>query len=125
MGVPAPSIEKMFRGTGSFHTVKAAEGFFAQHNPEESFAIDEMCAHLGIRRRTLFHAFRKTLGIGPHTYLQLVRLHKLRALLTKASASDTSVTFLAYAVGFKHMGRLSAVYRELFGEYPSDTLRRR
>ncbi len=74
--------------------------------------------------RTLFHTFRKCLGIGPHTYFQRVRLHELRDMLMTASPSETSVTFLATEAGFNHLGRLSIAYREFFGEYPSDTLRR-
>ena len=37
--------------------------------------------------------------------------------------SGQSVTEVAYAHGFEHLGRFSAYYRERFGELPSDTVR--
>jgi transcriptional regulator GlxA family with amidase domain len=34
------------------------------------------------------------------------------------------VTTVAQSVGFSHMGRFSALYRQAFGESPSESLRR-
>jgi len=83
----------------------------------------EACANaLGVSRRALFRAFREDLGIGPQQYLRLIRLHRLRERLLAASPATTSITTLAGGLGFTHMGRLSAAYREHFGEYPKQTL---
>jgi transcriptional regulator GlxA family with amidase domain len=41
-----------------------------------------------------------------------------------APAHDGSVTSIALAAGFSHLGRFSHDYAERFGERPSETLKR-
>lgn len=124
IGSPTPP-DRTLLGTPDFRLVKEAERLFDQYGLGESITVDRIAGTLGVPRRTLFHAFRKWLGIGPHAYLRLVRLHRLHDRLLAASPAETSVIELASDLGFGHMGHLSAVYREHFCEYPSDTLRRR
>ncbi len=107
-----------------FRIVKNAEHFFDQHGLDQAAAMNAVAEALGVPRRTLFHAFRKWIGLGSHAYLQLVRLHKLRERLLAATPEQTSVTALATNLGFNQLGRLSGIYREHFGEYPRDTLKR-
>jgi AraC family transcriptional regulator, ethanolamine operon transcriptional activator len=52
-----------------------------------------------------------------------VRLTAARRALQDPSAT-TSVTDVALQRGFFHLGRFAHDYRELFGESPSETLRR-
>lgn len=120
------STEKCFSigGNRHFRLVREAERFFAQYDLGEPLTVNDVAKALGVPRRTLFHAFRKWLGVGPHTYLTLVRLHRLRDRLLKGSPEDTCVSQVASELGFGHFGRLSASYREHFCEYPSDTLKR-
>ena len=73
--------------------------------------------------RTLDYAFRERLGITPKQYVNAVRLNAFRHELTIASP-DTLVADLANQQGFWHMGQLAADYRAMFGELPSETLRR-
>ncbi len=40
------------------------------------------------------------------------------------SQEENTVSKIAYKWGFTHMGRFSAYYTELFGENPSQTLKR-
>jgi len=103
--------------------VKDADHWFEQRGLEEAFSVDAGAAALGVPRRTLFRAFREELGMGPQAYLQLVRLHRLRERLLLESPATASITALAGELGFTHMGRLSASYRQHFGEYPKETLR--
>ncbi len=111
-------------GTHYFRLFKDAELFFEQHDPDQSVSMSAVAEAIGVPRRTLFHAFRRWMGIGPHAYLQLIRLHKLRKGLIAATSTETTVTTLATDLGFNQLGRLSGIYREHFGEYPRDTLRR-
>ena len=48
----------------------------------------------------------------------------LTETLLRAVAEHTSVGELVDQHGFRHPGQLAADYRALFGERPSDTLRR-
>jgi transcriptional regulator GlxA family with amidase domain len=64
------------------------------------------------------------LGMGPIRYLTLRRLHLVRRALVRADPSMARVTQIAMDHGFWELGRFSLAYRELFGETPSDSLRR-
>ncbi|HED18547.1 MAG TPA: AraC family transcriptional regulator [Gammaproteobacteria bacterium] len=120
--VSAP--DALLRQHSHFRLIKDTEYLFEQNNLDHPVAMDTIADKLGVPRRTLFHAFRNWLELGPHTYLQLVRLHRLRDRLLAGTPTDTSVTQLAIELGFRHLGRLSAAYHDHFGEYPRDTLRR-
>ncbi|TMK47760.1 MAG: AraC family transcriptional regulator [Alphaproteobacteria bacterium] len=62
--------------------------------------------------------------MGPIRYLSLRRMHLVRRALLRADPSTTTVTRLATDQGFWELGRFSVAYRALFGESPSQTLRR-
>ncbi len=96
----------------------------AVHDQQMTMTADDIAQRLGVSRRSLFASFREWPGVGPHRYLALVRLHQLRKQLRKANREDTTITGEALRLGINHLGRLSAEYRELFGELPSDTLNR-
>ena len=81
-----------------------------------------IAARLGISRRTLFYAFRRSLGIGPRRYFEVQRLYQLRAQLAAGSPDTLTVTSAATDLGFGDLGRLASSYREQFGELPSVTL---
>ena len=62
--------------------------------------------------------------MGPIRYLTLRRMNLVRRALQRADASTATVTQLATDHGFWELGRFSVNYRQLFGESPSETLRR-
>ncbi len=119
------SAENAILGTRSFQLVKEVEHSFRQHDFAETLRMNSVAEKLGVSRRTLFHAFRNCLDMGPQGYLRLIRLHWLRDRLLEASPTTTSVTALANTLGFDHMGRLSTLYKQHFRELPSETLKRR
>jgi len=51
-------------------------------------------------------------------------MNLVRRALQRADASTATVTQLATDHGFWELGRFSVSYRRLFGESPSETLRR-
>lgn len=77
----------------------------------------------GVAGRTLFKHFQDHHGISPMRYLRNARFEKVRDALRRAQPEE-SVTEIAMAWGFSHMGRFSVEYRSRFGERPSDTLKR-
>ena len=52
-----------------------------------------------------------------------MRMDRVRAMLL-APGEDARVTTIAMACGFAHLGRFAQVYRETYGESPSETLTR-
>jgi len=85
--------------------------------------VAEICAAIGVAERTLRMHCLEHLGISPHRYLWLRRMHQVRRALTLADAAATSVTMIATDHGFWELGRFAVAYRKLFGESPSITLR--
>jgi AraC family ethanolamine operon transcriptional activator len=83
-------------------------------------SVAELCAALGVSRRTLQSAFQACWGMGPLAWLTTLRLDAVRRELKRAG----SVTEAATHYGFWHFGHFADDYRALFGELPSQTLRR-
>lgn len=91
-----------------------------ESSPDCPLSVAELCARLGVSRRTVQYAFEEATGINPASYLRAVRLDHVRKELRVAE----SVTDAATRWGFWHFGHFSNDYREQFGELPSQTLRR-
>lgn len=64
-------------------------------------------------------AFNRHHGVTPLAYLRRIRLLLAREQLQ--SDDDRSVTDIAQACGFAHLGRFAAAYRDEFGELPRET----
>jgi AraC-like DNA-binding protein len=94
-----------------------------EEQPAQS--VIDICHGLGVSLRTLQRAFHGTLGIGPSRYLAVRRLARARNALLAAEPYETSVTAIAIDLGFWELGRFAGYYRRMFGESPSETLRRR
>jgi AraC family ethanolamine operon transcriptional activator len=87
----------------------------------EPLHISEICAELGVSRRSLQRAFTRSLGIGPATYLRNRRLGQVRRVLQRGEGDDQSIARLAFDHGFWDPGRFARTYRTMFGETPSET----
>jgi AraC-like DNA-binding protein len=86
--------------------------------------VGDLARAVGVSYRTLLIRCQEHLGMSPKRYLLLRRMHLARRALRKASKEAASVTDIATNYGFWELGRFSVVYRSLFGESPSATLRR-
>jgi AraC-like DNA-binding protein len=96
---------------------------YLEANPNTPLYLAEICAAIGACERTLRNACEEHLGMGPIRFLALRRMHLARRALSDADSS-TTVTRIATDHGFWELGRFSVAYRALFGETPSETLRR-
>ena len=105
------------------HQVKLAEKL-ALTDPGLSLSIEELALKNGVQERTLRRAFQRYYGLSPVEYLRLRRLHHARIWLMVGCPDQTTVTKVAFELGFWDLGRFAGAYRELFGELPSETLRK-
>ena len=87
--------------------------------------ISELCAAIGVPERTLRMCCNEFLGKSPSRYYLLRRLNMVRSALQRADPATTSVAEIARRHQFVELGRFSASYRNVFGEMPSATLRRK
>jgi len=90
--------------------------------PDLSAAV--LCEIGGVGERTLQYAFRERFGLTPAAFLKARRLVVVRERLLRANETQTTVGDVAAAMGFWHLGHFAADYRHVFGELPSETLRR-
>ena len=85
--------------------------------------IGALCAALGVSRRWLQLSFNEVLQVNPIAYLRALRLGGARRMLSSGEPG-IQVKDAVEAFGFWHLSRFSRDYRALFGELPSQTLRR-
>lgn len=105
------------------HQAKLAEDI-ALTDFDLSLSITELSEKTDIPERTLRHVFRRCFGLSPAQYLRVLRLHQARQQLLVSRLDHTTVTQVAFGLGFWDLGRFAGAYRLLFGELPSKTLRR-
>jgi AraC family ethanolamine operon transcriptional activator len=84
--------------------------------------VSEICAALGVARRTLHRAFQEVFGLGPVSFLRHKRLCAVHSILQQSAPGSTTVAAVAMAQGFYELGRFSQYYLAMFGEHPSQTL---
>jgi AraC-like DNA-binding protein len=98
---------------------------FLEAKADEPAYLTEICTEIGASERTLRTCCQEVLGTGPVRYLWLRRMHLARQALLHADTLASTVTEIATAHGFWELGRFSVEYRGLFGESPSESLRRK
>ena len=62
--------------------------------------------------------------MSPATWLRRIRLNKIHKTLLRSSPDEVLIKQVAMDNGFLHLGHFSQNYKTLFGELPSDTLRK-
>jgi transcriptional regulator GlxA family with amidase domain len=83
--------------------------------------VADLSRMAGINQRTLSRAFREVRGIGPHRFLQNLRLNEVKRVL---SSEEGTITQAAMRFGFREVGKFGVLYRKAFSESPSETRRR-
>jgi AraC-like DNA-binding protein len=98
---------------------------FIRAQDELDLNVEHLCRVLGVAERSLLRAFHRFFGIGPTQYLKLRRLNTVHRELQAGECRETTVTGVMTACGVTEFGRFAGAYRALFGEAPSETLRRK
>jgi AraC-like DNA-binding protein len=105
-----------------YNVARKAYGYL-QDRADDVPSIREICAATGASYATLERGFRETYGMTPKAMMTAMRLSGARRTLLHPGPA-TTVTTVALRWGFVEFGRFSALYRQRFGEVPSETLRR-
>jgi len=87
-------------------------------------SVKELCSIAHVSERTLEYAFRERFGQSPKTFTLTHRLNNVRKRLRHADPDAVKIYKIAGHHGFLHMGQFTSDYKRLFGELPSETLRR-
>ena len=86
--------------------------------------VDAFCCIADTSRRTLEYSFRDYFGTSPKRFIKALKLNAARNDLLAGCHGSEQVVEIASGLGFTHMGQFSTDYRRMFGEKPSETLRR-
>jgi AraC-like DNA-binding protein len=90
-------------------------------NLNQRLDIEDLARRAGVSRRTLTRSFEETLGESPWSYITRMRLHRIRADLLAIDPRISTIADVSNQWGISELGRMSARYRTLFGELPSQT----
>ena len=95
---------------------------YLEEHALDAVTVPDVAAAARVSVRSLQSLFRRHLGVSPIEHLHAIRLDAARRELT-AGADDSSVRTVAERWGFGNSGRFARLYRDRFGERPSETLR--
>lgn len=96
-----------------------------RETPESGWKIKEYAIRANISVRALQKSFHDHLNTTPSRYLRKLRLERVHEELRKANPDSTAVRAVAEKWHFHHLDRFYAWYKELVGEWPPETLRRK
>lgn len=96
---------------------------YIRANIDQPISLPRIARDTGVSVRSLQRTFRAELDMTPTEYIRSLRLEIARAELLRLDTNAT-VSDVALSVGFLHIGRFCAYYREKYGETPQTTLRR-
>ena len=112
---------KKIQRTNRINIYSRARDYIHDHI-EGNIAITDLCSSIGSSQRNLRYVFEHTAGLSPKKYINHCRLNKVRSDLK--SGYFEKIIEVAHVNGFWHSGQFAADYLKLFGELPSDTLKR-
>lgn len=90
--------------------------------PEWAFNLQELASHSGVSERNLYYLMKRETGMTPYRFYQRCRLIRVRRRLVDCQCDVPHISWYAADEGFSHLGRFAALYRQHFGELPSETI---
>lgn len=81
----------------------------------EEITLDELCELAGLEKSYLITRFKRTYGLSPMRYVHVLRIEQAKLLLT---ATDKSITEIAYEVGFGSIHYFSRFFKRAEGLTP-------
>jgi AraC-like DNA-binding protein len=123
-GLPSNYAEEiLYQTDGAFarHVHKART--FIESRLHEEIKLGDIATATGVCPRLLQKAFSYHCGCSPMRFVTLARLHQVRQELTQAS-TNTKIVDVMMEYQFTQGGKFAKEYHQLFGEKPSETLKK-
>jgi len=123
LAMAAASLTSDARRLSLSHYLSLVRKFdeFVAVNAGKTLYSADVARQFGVSVRTLHNAVVAIRGMSMHRYMRLRRLWSVRQQLLRDTSSQ-SIKAVALVNGFWHMGEFTALYREMFGEAPHQTL---
>lgn len=103
--------------------VKEANDYM-QSNIDQALTLTDLCQALGTSSRALCYGFQEIFGMSPMSYLKILRLQGAYRALKSADSGKSTVAEIASQFGFWSLGYFAHDYKQMFGELPSETIKR-
>ncbi|NEP74901.1 MAG: AraC family transcriptional regulator, partial [Okeania sp. SIO2G4] len=87
--------------------------------------LKQLAQNLESSSSALSRGFKELFGMSPMRYLKVRRLNALRQRLKVSDPENSTITTLAGQFGFWSAGHFARDYKAMFGELPSETLRKK
>lgn len=84
--------------------------------------VEDICQATCASERTVRNVFNEYLGMSPHRYLMIRRMHAIRKAIRHAGPAQT-VTSICTRFGVWDVGRFASLYRQYFGALPAQSLK--
>lgn len=97
---------------------------FIYCNPNREIDNSDLCEYTSSSERTLQYAMKSYTGLTPNQFVKSHKLNLIQKKLLKSDQDSLKINELAYSHGFWHPSQFATDYKRLFGELPSETLRR-
>jgi AraC-like DNA-binding protein len=115
--------EILYRTHGAFACYVTKARLFIESHLHEDLKLADIATAAGICPRLLQKAFSEHCGCSPMRILNQTRLQRIRQELERSSI-NTRIVDVMMCHGFTQGGKFAKEYQQLFGEKPSDTLKR-
>ncbi|WP_163716235.1 hybrid sensor histidine kinase/response regulator transcription factor [Mangrovibacterium lignilyticum] len=96
-------------------------GLIEENLTDQEFSIDNLLPHFNFGRTVFYKKMKGISGYSPKDFVKIIRMKKAGALLSDPS---TSVSEVAFEIGFNDANYFSRQFKKHFGENPSDYQKR-
>jgi AraC family ethanolamine operon transcriptional activator len=107
----------------SYPKLKAMEAFMMA-NIDQPLTLKDLYTAAETSPRALSYGIQDLFAMSPMEYLKVKRLNGVRRTLKTGNPEENTVSEIATRWGFWSMGHFSRDYKQLFGESPSETLKK-
>jgi signal transduction histidine kinase/DNA-binding response OmpR family regulator len=107
--IAASSMDEQF--------LKRLLNVFEAHVDESDFSTEDFAREVGMSRSNLHLKLKALTNQPTHEFLRILRLKRAAQLLKKSTGNVTEV---AYAVGFNNLSHFTKIFRQQFGQTPSE-----
>ncbi|OZH52329.1 AraC family transcriptional regulator [Hydrocoleum sp. CS-953] len=93
-------------------------------NLDKPLTLKQLAENLGSSSSALLYGFQDLFGVSPMRYLKVRRLNTVRQHLKGCEPENCFIAILASEFGFYSPSHFTRDYKTMFGELPSETLRK-
>ena len=118
-----PQPGRPHEAASRYAVVAQAEAYLRAHI-DAVVPVAELGRFVGLSERGIRNAFYDVHAMSPKRWMLVERLREARRELREGDIKPTTVTSVATHYGFYELGRFAGTYKRVFGEAPSETLRK-